>query len=107
MGVKEGVDFKDPEVLQQIYTGAMKVFGQGILVPSDVHICGWDWIDFNSIDEDENILEYKFDIRDISNGIYDRHNFSGLTLKEILIKTEGRFLFNINCDVNWEEGQWI
>lgn len=103
MGVKEGVDFKDSEVLKQIYTGAMEVFGQGIAIPSDNHMCGWDWIDFEYVDNAEEILEYRFDSTDISNGIYGRHEFSGLTLKEILIKTKGRFLFEINCNVDWEE----
>ena len=100
MEVIEGIDYTNEEVLKQIYHGAMEIFGQGIAVPSDVHMCGWDWINFDYVDGD--ILEHKFDATDISNGIYDRHEFSGLTLKEILIKTKARFLFEINCDVNWE-----
>jgi len=100
MGVKEGVDFKDPEVLQQIYIGAMEVFGGVIVVPSEYHPCGWDWIDFSNV---EDILTHNFDICEISKGIYDDHAYADLTLKEILVLTKGRFLFEINCDVGWEE----
>lgn len=100
MGVKNGVDYTSDEILKEIYTGAMEVFGGVIVVPSEYHPCGWDWIDFSNI---EDILVDCFDICDISKGIYDDHAYADLTLKEILNKTKGKFLFEINCNVNWEE----
>lgn len=89
-----------------IVTASMESFGQGIYVPCDYHICGYDFIDFECIEldeEDEDFYEeysplnYKFEGSDISNGIYDScHPYEGLTLKEILQKTNLKFEFERN-----------
>lgn len=102
MSVKKGIDYTSDEIIKEIYNGAMNVFCHGIAVPSDSHPCGWDWLDFECVDEDE-VLEYEFSLSDISNGIYEEHDYEFLTLKEILIKTEGRFLFELNTRISWED----
>ena len=103
MSVKKGIDYTSDEIIEGIYDYAMNVYCHGIAVPSDVHPCGWGWLDFEGIIDENEILEYKFSLSDISNGIYEEHDYEFLTLKEILIKTEGRFLFELNTWINWEE----
>ncbi len=100
MGVKEGVDYTKNEILEEIYDCAMNVFCHGIYVKSDKHPCGWDFLDFEYISENESILEYKFGVSDISNGCYEDHIYEGLTLKEILIIAEGKFCFEFQ-DIDW------
>ena len=85
MGVKVGVDYTKDDILEEIYDAAMNVFCHGIYIKSNKHPCGWDFIDFECISEDESILKYKFDVNDISDGCYNEHIYEGLTLKEILI----------------------
>lgn len=102
MGVQKGVDYTSDEIIKEIYDCAMNVLGHGIAVPSNNHPCGWDWIDFEYIDGD--ILEYKFNPNQISNGNYEDSEYDWLTLKEILIKANGKFLFEINCSIDWEGG---
>lgn len=96
---KNNIDITKDEDIKRIYDCAMEVFCDGIAVPSDNHPCGWDWIDFKYVDD---ILTYKFDYSNISNGI-GNNDFEGKTLKEILKFTKGRFLFEIFTYVNWEE----
>lgn len=102
MSVKKGIDYTSDEIIKAIYDCAMNVYCHGIAVPSNNHPCGWDWLDFEYIDED-NILEHEFSLSDISNGVYDEHDYESLTLKEILIETEGRFLFELNTRISWED----
>lgn len=99
MGVRKGVDYTDNKVLEDIYNCAMEVFCHGIYVKSDKHPCGWDFLNFQDIDKEE-ILEYMFDLDDICEGCYSEHEFEGLTLKEILIKAEGHFCFEVQ-DIDW------
>ena len=96
MGVKEGVDYTSDEILREIYDCAMNVFCKGIAAPDDCHPCGWSWIDFNIVDD---ILTYEFEQDDINDNLGDS-KYVGNTLREILIKTEGKFLFEINTFVN-------
>lgn len=98
MGVKEGVDYTSDEILKEIYDCAMTVFCHGIAVPDDCHPCRWSWIDFTEVDD---ILTYEFEQDDINNNFGDS-DYVGSTLKKILIKTEGKFLFEINTYVDWE-----
>lgn len=100
MGFKQGVDYTKDEIIQEVYNCAMNVFGEGIAVPSLNHPCGWDWLDFKEVDD---ILTYEFMNYDISNGVYDSPEQEGRTLKEILIAHKGRFLFEINTNINWED----
>lgn len=98
MGIKEGIDYTSNEVLEEVYECAVNVFCKGIYVKSDKHPCGWDFITFEWVSED--FLEYKFELCDISDGCYDDHDFEGLTLKEILIKADGKFSFEIQ-NIDW------
>lgn len=78
--------------LIEIMECAKDIFCNGIYVPCDVHPCGWDFISFENI-EDNNI-EYVFENEDISDGIYDgSHDYDGLNLEEVLEKTKGKFQF--------------
>lgn len=82
------------ELLIEIVSAANEVFCHGIYIPSEEgHPCGWDFISFDYIDGYEEILEYKFDITDISDGIYDVHEYENKTLKEILEATDCKFEF--------------
>lgn len=104
MGVKKGVDFTKNEVILDIYSCAIEVFSGGIYIPSGNHICGWDWLDFSNIDD---VLTYRFDFYDISDGIYKHPEQYDKTLKEVITETKGRFLFEINTNVDWEEDENI
>lgn len=89
-------NIKDELVLELIKV-SKEVFGGYIYIYADHHHhSGYDILNFENIDEDvydlEN-LEYKFELCDISDGIYDFHPYEGLTLKEILVKANGRFSF--------------
>lgn len=106
MSVKDNVDYTKDEIIKEIYNGAMDAFCQGIAVPSNNnHPCNWDWLDFKQIDNEDveyDILHYKFELDDISNGIYSNHEYEGLTLKQVINKTKGKFLFEIYCCVDWD-----
>jgi len=95
------LDFNDDKTILSIYNGANKVFGGGIAVPvENGHPCGWEWLDFKFIDD---ILIDKFESSDISNGC-GNGEYEDLTLKEILLKTNGRFAFEVNTNtINWDK----
>ena len=97
------IDYTSDEVIQDIYDCAMDVFCQGIAVPSELHPCGWAWISFEDIDidEEDNILIHTFYCSEI-NGGWGEDDLEGLTLKQILEKIEGRFLFEINTTIDWD-----
>ena len=99
MSCRKGTDYTNDDVLKEIYICATEVFTDGIAVPDNSHPCGWSWIDFDGVDD---ILTYKFKCEDINNNFGDSE-LEGMTLKEILIKANGRFLFEINTYVDWEE----
>ena len=81
------------ELLIEIVKVAREVYGDRIYVPCEKHPCGWDFISFDDIEEYEEILEYKFEIYDISDNIYHDHDFEDKTLKEILTITKNQFNF--------------
>lgn len=84
------------DILLEIIRVAKEVFCGGIYVPCDMHPCGWDFIDFNMIeldDEEEDPLEYQFELCDISSVIYDEHPYEDMTLREILEETDMKFEF--------------
>lgn len=81
------------ELLVEIVKVAKETFCNGLYVPCEKHPCGWDFISFDDIEEYEEILEYKFEISDITNNIYYDHDFEDKTLKEILTITEYQFNF--------------
>lgn len=88
-------NIKDELVLELIKV-SKEIFGGCIFIYADHHHSGYDILSFDNIDEDIHDLEkleYKFELCDISEGIYDYHPYEGLTLKEILIKSDGRFSF--------------
>lgn len=84
------LDFSKDENVLKVYDCAMEYFGHRIYVPcKEGHPCGWDFIEFEYIDRDD-ILEYKFESNDISNGC-GSDEFEDKTLKEILIMVDGYF----------------
>lgn len=95
------LNFNDDKVIIDVFKCATEVFGYGLAVPS-AHPCGWDWLDFSCISNDEDdILEYQFESYNISDG-YGDGNYEGLTLREILIKTDGKFAFQTNRNnIDW------
>lgn len=97
------IDYKNDEIIKDIYDCAMTVFGHGIVVPSDNHPCGWDWLDFECVCGEEYIVDHRFSAFEISNGAYEDHKYEGMTLKEILEITGGKFLFEINTNVDWSQ----
>lgn len=84
------LDFNSEEFRSEMVKVANEVFCGGIYVFYSrskishlvVHPCGYDFLDFSSIEDD--VEEYKFDINDISNGIYTYHPLQDKTLMEIL-----------------------
>lgn len=98
--MKENISDK---LIQDIYDCAIHVYGHGIAVPSKTHPCGWAWINFEDIDieDGDNILIHAFDCSDINDG-WGENDLEGLTLKQILEKTKGKFLFEITTYINWD-----
>lgn len=95
------IDCKNDENIKDIYDCTMTMFSHGIAVPSNVHPCGWDWLDFDYVGGEEYIANHRFARFEISNGICEYHEYENLTLQDILEITKGRFLFEINTNVDW------
>lgn len=91
---------KDDQIIKDIFNCANEVYGQGIAIPSSNHPCGWDWLDFSCTDDILTDIFYPYNV---SNGIYEFHKVEDKTLKEILEITEGKFLFEINTCLDWED----
>ena len=94
--------YTDEKVLQ-IYNSAIKYFCNGLYVKSDKHPCGWDYISFEDIDQDDeeyDVFNYIFSLADINDYIYDDHDFDGKTLKEILESIGDNWAFEIS-GINW------
>ena len=93
---KDKLEFASNEFMKEMYESS-KFFGDGIYIyynrpcamREEIHPCGWDFISFEHIDNDDKdycIYNYIFGLEDITNNIYSSHPFDGLTLKEILEK---------------------
>ena len=100
--------FSDDEITldlaKYVYNGA-KSFAEGIYVPnhpeidSSGHPCGWDFVDFKYIEDEDDIENYRFECSDISNG-YGSEAFTDKTLLEILQKVHGQVAFELN-QIDW------
>ena len=97
--------FKDDEITvdlaKYVYNGAQS-FAEGIYVPNDEpngHPCGWDFISFEYIDNENEALSYWFENSDISNG-YGSESFVGKTLLEILKMVHGQVAFEKD-QIDW------
>lgn len=103
--------FKDEEInldlVQDIYNAAADDFCNGIYVPASKdngHPCGWDFISFEMIDNDNsanNIFTHVFDAStyEISNG-FGSIEYSDKTLLEILKICHGEVAFEKN-QIDW------
>lgn len=98
---RKGLNLDDDKTILDIYNYANEVYSGGIAVPVDGgHPCGWDWLDFDNV---ENILEHEFRKCEISNGC-NNGEYVDRTLKEILTLTSRRFAFEVNANnVDWNE----
>lgn len=70
----------------KVFQVARDVFSDGIWVKADVHPCGYDWLSFRELEE-EDIDTYKFEIGDFSGNIYNyewSYPLEDKTLQEIL-----------------------
>jgi hypothetical protein len=100
--------FSDDEITldlaKYVYNGA-KSFAEGIYVPnhpeidSSGHPCNWDFIDFEDIENEDEIESYPFEDWQISNG-YGSEEFTNCTLLEILKKVHGQVAFELN-QIDW------
>lgn len=101
---RKDLNFKDDKIILDIFNCAKEVYGSGIAVPVyGGHPCGREWLGFENIDDEDNILTYEFQDADISNGC-SNGDYTDRTLKEILEITEGRFAFEVNTNnINWDE----
>lgn len=102
---KKNIDYKSDKTILDIYDCAMNISRHGIAVPSK-NMWGWSWIDFTYIQnaDDDNILNHEFNSSEINDGMSESDElYEGLTLKNILQLTEGKFRFGINTDINWDE----
>jgi len=91
----------DKEYAREVFNAAKEIFCDGIYVKCLMsHPCGWDFIDFSYMEDwgyDEIITTEQ-----ISDGIYNSHEYEDLTLLEIL-KEVGKdgWCFEISGTVNW------
>ena len=88
------------ELIIDIVKCAKEIFCNGLYVPSTAHPCGWDFISFESIDLEDDVLEYTIESSDICDGAYSWHDYEGLTIKELLEKTKGKYAFEIGS-MDW------
>ena len=88
------------ENIMLLVKAAKEDWGDGIYVPCDYHPCGYDFISFENMEVDVNDeddteyspFNYRLDVDDISDNIYDTcHPFINLTLEEVLKETELKF----------------
>lgn len=89
------------DLAKYVYNGA-KSFGEGIYVPNDKpngHPCGWDFIDFKYIENEDDVENYRFEDSDISNG-YGSGEFTDCTLLEILQMVHSQVAFKLN-QIDW------
>ena len=97
----ENLEVLEIGTLVNIVRCAKEVFCQGIYVPCDSHPCGWDFIDFSDVTPSTvSVVTHEFDMMEISNGIYDGHPYEGMTLKQVLRETKGKYAFEIGS-INW------
>lgn len=97
--------FTDEEInldlAKYVYNGA-KSFTEGIYIPNDSpngHPCGWDFITFAYIDNEDDVKSYIFEDTDISNG-YGSETFADKTLLEILQMIHGQVAFE-KYQIDW------
>ena len=91
---------QDDKVIRDIFNCAKDVYGGGIVIPSDKHPCGWDWLDFSYIDD---VFTETFCLSTVSNGAYGNYDYEYCTLRAILLSVGGKFLFEINTCIDWSE----
>ena len=106
---RKELNFDDNKIIEDIYKCAKEVYGNGIAVPvENGHPCGWEWLNFKNLggaidDDGYSALEiWMFEDEDISNGC-GTDCYYGLTLKEVLKKTNGKFAFEVNVNsIDWD-----
>lgn len=62
---------KVPSNIQNKMHMAAKYFAKGVYVPNtepNGHPCGWDFVDFKYIEDEDDVENYRFEYSDISNG---------------------------------------
>lgn len=72
------------EYLEKVYYGIKEVFCGGIFVKSDEHPCGWDFINCEQLETQDDIYRFKIEVSEISNYCYNSHPLENLTLAEII-----------------------
>jgi hypothetical protein len=91
----------DEKTVIEIVKCAKETFCDGIYVPCNTHPCGWDFISFENFEAvSTDAIDYPIDCDVISDGIYNYHPYEGLTLIDILGKTNGKYAFEIGS-INW------
>jgi hypothetical protein len=106
---RKKLNFDDTKVIEDIYKRAKEEYKNGIAVPvENGHPCGWEWLSFEylggAIEDDgySSLDIWVFEDEDISNGC-GTDCYYGLTLKEVLKKTNGRFAFEVNGNnIDWD-----
>jgi len=66
---------------------------------SSGHPCGWDFIDFDYIEDENDVENHEFEEWEISNG-YGADAFTNKTLLEILKMVYGQVAFELN-QIDW------
>jgi len=96
--------FEDTEInndlVKYIYDAAVDVFCNGIYIPTsdNGHPCGWDFVSFEMIDNDDSadeIFAHEFEDYEVSNG-FGSVEYIDKTLLEILKLCHGQVAFELN-----------
>lgn len=74
------------EYVEQIFINARDIFCNGIYIKSDMHPCGWDFINFEDTDLEtsEDVMDIPIEINAFSRGSYSYHDLEYKTLFEII-----------------------
>ena len=91
---------KTEEDFKKFYKAFREVYGEGIYIKSNMHPCGWDWVDLSGFYDVYDMMEEPLTIDDFSNGNYDWHTYEGWSPFQMLKDLEENWAFEIE-DIDW------
>lgn len=72
------------EDLKLFWDAFHNVYGEGIFIKSDMHPCGWDYVDLTCFYDEYDMMEETLVVNDFSGGRYDWHYYEGYTPFQML-----------------------
>ena len=95
--MKEIKNIKD---LKLFWDAFHNCYGEGIYIKSNMHPCGWDYVDLTCFYDECDMIEETLTITDFSGGVYDWHTYEGWTPFSMLKDLEENWCFEKN-QIDW------